>query len=79
MDQKSSFQLGWVQHAEPFEFKHVSPTDRFEPVSKEMRAVLLEAGFRLDLDGRLAGQHTIQDEGRHARVYRQHVGLLARS
>ena len=75
MDNEATLQPGWVQHTELFEFKQVRPTDRFEPVNKQMRAILLEAGFRLDPDGRLVGPHTIQDEGHYARVFRQHVGL----
>ncbi len=71
----NAIQPGWVQHIEQFEYRQVKPTDRFEPVSKQMRSILLEAGFRLDLEGRLLGIHTIQDEAHHARIYRQHVGL----
>jgi hypothetical protein len=75
MDQRAKLQPGWVQHIEPFEFGHVRSSDRFEPIGKQMRSVLLEAGFRLDGEGRMVGVHTIQDEGTTARVYRQHVGL----
>lgn len=72
---KNSIQPGWVQHEEPFEYGQVKPTDRFEPVSKQMCSILLGAGFRLDPDGRLVGVHTIQDQVHYARVYRQNVGL----
>lgn len=75
MDHWAQLQPGWVQHIEPFEFGHVKSTDRFEPIGKQMRSVLLEAGFRLDSEGRLLGVHTTRDEGTAARVYRQHVGL----
>ena len=75
MDTQKTIQPGWVQHSEPFEYGQVKPTDRFEPVPVKMRSVLLESGFRLDENGHLIGEHTIQDEGRFARVYRQRVGL----
>ncbi len=73
MEQKA-IQPGWVQHEELFENRLVKPTDRFEPVGREMRTILIEAGFRLDVDGRLIGRHLVQDQGLYARIYRQHVG-----
>jgi len=62
--------LGWLEHAEHFVERRVASSDRFEPVSPAMRAVLSLKGFRFDPDGHLSGLSYVLDEDGY-RLYRQ--------